>query len=88
MIVNTLERLAILAIGIVSVVFVYGMLSMAWAGCDEAVKPYHYQLYCGPTPEHVVHGCGYYKTMAECKAAVRPDMGYTKCVREENQEHN
>ncbi len=90
MIINSLERLAILIVGVVSVVFVYGMLSMAWAGCDEAVKPYYYQLYCGPTPDHVVHGCGHYKTQAECESerAAHPNMGYTECVREEIQEHN
>ncbi len=30
-VVNTLERLAVLVVAVVSVVFMYGMLSMAWA---------------------------------------------------------
>jgi hypothetical protein len=33
--INTIERLAVLVVGVVSVIFVYGMLSMAWAGCND-----------------------------------------------------
>ncbi len=36
--INTLERLVILVVAVVGLVFVYGTLSMAWAECDAA-KP-------------------------------------------------
>jgi hypothetical protein len=38
-VINALERLAILIVAVVSVVFVYGMLSMAWAGCTSEKQP-------------------------------------------------
>ncbi len=54
----------------------------------NAAPTHYYQLYCGPTPEHRVHGCGYYKTKADCMNAARPNMGYTECVKEEIQVHS
>jgi hypothetical protein len=33
-VINALEKLAIWTVAAASAVFVYGMLSMAWAGCD------------------------------------------------------
>lgn len=48
--INTLERLVILVVAVVGLVFVYGTLSMAWAECDAAVYPNH-----EPTEIYVLH---------------------------------
>lgn len=38
--INTLERLAIVVVAAASsLIFVYGTLSMAWAGCDDPMPP-------------------------------------------------
>ncbi len=43
MIINTLERLFVLVVGAVAMLFVYGMLSMAWAGCTKEKQPDCYE---------------------------------------------
>ncbi len=106
--INTLEKLAAWIIFSLAILMVYSFLSVAWAGCDEAMpRPLdfshvfdaigaeshstqtYYQLLCGPTPEHIVHGCGGFKTESGCLKAGRQTqgIGYWKCIKEEIQEH-
>ncbi len=48
--INTLERLAILVVAVVGLVFIYGTLSMAWAGCEGA--QYKWALYIASTKNY------------------------------------
>ncbi len=73
MIVNTLERLIILVIAIVGLVFIYGTLSMAWAGCDEAIYPQGWAQFSKITGERL---SPYHNSYDECMEEEQPKVAF------------
>ncbi len=83
--INSMERLVIAVVGAVSLVLVYGFLSMAWAGCTLEKQPdcyweqnarpnheattTHYYQYHGPEQRGL--GLYLYKSATNCEHAAR-----------------
>ncbi len=85
--INTLERLFIAVVGAVSIIFVYGMLSMAWAAdCDEYGPPankvvaYTPMVFSNSLSMWKALDSKIYTTWEECMAVLPHDGHDTDCV--------
>ena len=82
--INTLKRLAIAVLAAFALIFVYGTLSMAWAGCGDPVPPAQHEgwsaIYLNNHGAWNPYDNKVYHTLSACQAAIAKDYGHVKCV--------